>query len=288
MLENNIYLLGCATLLGLLVGSFLNVVIYRVPVMLQRTWRMECAYLLEDEALLKEEQKKPAFNLVKPDSTCPHCGHAIKPWENIPVISYLLQRGKCTSCKGHISVRYPLIEITTAIISGAVAWKFGYGLETLFGLVFSWCLISLTMIDADHQLLPDNITLPLLWLGLVANSFGLFTDLQSAVIGAISGYLVLWLVYWGFKLITGKEGMGYGDFKLLAAFGAWLGWQMLPLIVLLSSIVGAALGSAMLLRSKANRGTPIPFGPYLAVAGWIALIWGETIVQAYLKFSGVS
>ena len=281
------YLLSFTAVLGLLVGSFLNVVIYRIPIMLQSTWRHECALLLDDEAIADEEAKKPSFNLVTPGSSCPTCKKSIRAWQNIPVISYLIQGAKCASCQEPISIRYPLVEIATAIISVFVAWHFGNTWLSVFALIFSWCLISLTMIDVDHQLLPDNITLPLLWLGLLVNINNGFVPLASAVIGAAAGYLILWSVYWGFKLITGKEGMGYGDFKLLAALGAWLGWQVLPLIIILSSLVGAVLGSIQLAVSRSSQSTPIPFGPYLAVAGFIAMIWGTQILQAYMQFSGL-
>lgn len=279
--------IGNAVIFGLLVGSFLNVVIYRMPKMLHRSWQHEAAMILEDEERLQSLDKEAEITLSKPASTCPHCGHKIRAWENIPVISYLIQGGKCSSCKAGISIRYPLVELATAIISAVVIAHFGGNWTGLLALVFSWMLIALTMIDADHQILPDDLTLPLLWLGLLANYFGLFVSLQEAVIGAIAGYMILWSVYWLFKLVTGKEGMGYGDFKLLAALGAWMGWQMLPLIIILSSLVGAILGSIMLMRANKEQSTPIPFGPYLAVAGWIALLWGQQLVDYYLKFSGL-
>ncbi len=281
------YLISFTAILGLLVGSFLNVVIYRIPVMLQSTWRQECALLLEDEAIVAEEEKKAAFNLITPGSTCPKCKNSIRAWQNIPVISYLMQGGKCASCSEPISKRYPIVELATAVISMFVAWHFGNTWLTVFALFFSWSLICLTMIDVDHQLLPDNITLPLMWLGLLVNISNGFVPLADAVIGAAGGYLILWSVYWGFKMLTGKEGMGYGDFKLLAALGAWLGWQMLPLIIILSSLVGAILGSIQLAISRSSQSTPIPFGPYLAVAGFIAMIWGDKIVRAYMEFSGL-
>ncbi|WP_369602526.1 A24 family peptidase [Hahella sp. SMD15-11] len=273
-------LVPAALILGLLIGSFLNVVIYRLPKMLERQWRAECVALTGASAT--PEQPEAPFNLVTPASTCPHCGHRIRPWENIPALSYLLLRGRCSQCRQRISVRYPIVEVVTGILSAALAWHFGPTPQLLAALVLTWGLIALTMIDADTQLLPDVLTLPLLWLGLLVNTQGLFTDLNSAVWGAAAGYLSLWTVYWLFKLITGKEGMGYGDFKLLAALGAWMGWQMLPLIILLSSLVGAVVGIAMIIALGRDRQIPIPFGPYLATAGWIALLWGEPIVNAWL------
>ena len=276
-------------LVSLCIGSFLNVVIYRLPIMMQREWQSECRLLLEDELTTKPTQTNTSepFNLVKPNSTCPKCKTAIKPWQNIPVFSFLLQKGKCANCNTAISARYPLVELATALLSLLVLWTFGNTAASAYGLILCWSLIALTMIDVDHQLLPDNITLPLVWLGLIANVSGTFVDLETAVWGAIAGYLSLWSVFWLFKLLTGKDGMGYGDFKLLAALGAWLGWQMLPLIIILSSLVGAILGSLALLKSKQAQSTPIPFGPYLAVAGGIAMIWGDQIVQAYLNYSGL-
>ncbi len=264
---------------SLAVGSFLNVVIYRLPVMLKNEWTADCQSFLEIAA----EQDKAPFNLARPNSTCPHCGHQIRIWENIPVLSYLLLGGRCSSCKTPISAQYPAIEVITALLSLMVALRFGVSIETLFGLLLTWSLISLTVIDAKTQLLPDNITLPLLWLGLLVNSADVFTSLSSAVWGAALGYLVLWLVYQLFKAVTGKEGMGYGDFKLLAALGAWMGWEMLPQIILLSSVVGAVVGVSMMLLIKHNKNQPIPFGPYLAVAGWLAFMWGSDINQLWLN-----
>jgi leader peptidase (prepilin peptidase)/N-methyltransferase len=262
---------------GLFIGSFLNVVIYRLPVMMQRSWRTQCQELLE-----LEQEQYPRFNLNLPRSRCPHCGHLISAVENIPVLSYLLQKGRCRHCEGKIAVRYPLIELFTAVITAITAWHFGFGWEALFAILLSWALIALSFIDIDQQLLPDDITLPFLWLGLALSLFGLFTDMQSAIIGAMAGYLSLWLVYWAFKLLTGKEGMGYGDFKLLALFGAWLGWQSLPLVILLSSLVGAVIGIAMILLRGRDRQLPIPFGPYLAAAGWLAMLWGDALIDIYL------
>ncbi|XQE67843.1 prepilin peptidase [Pseudomonas sp. P3C3] len=271
-----------ATLLGLVIGSFLNVVIYRLPVMMQRDWRKQAREILE----LPEEPEQGTFNLVLPNSCCPHCGHQIRPWENIPVLSYLFLRGKCAGCKAPISKRYPLVELACGLLSGYVAFHFGFGWQAAGMLLLTWGLLAMSMIDCDHQLLPDALVLPLLWLGLIANQFGLFTSLEDALWGAIAGYLSLWSVYWLFKLLTGKEGMGYGDFKLLAMLGAWGGWQVLPLTILLSSLVGAVLGVIMLRLRNQETSTPIPFGPYLAIAGWIALLWGDQITATYLQFAG--
>lgn len=268
--------------LGLLVGSFLNVLTHRLPLMLQREWRQQAREILE----LPAEPTGAAFNLLTPGSRCPHCGHAIRPWENIPLLSWLVLRGRCSSCKGAISVRYPLVELASGLLSAFIAWHFGFGWPCAAMLVLTWGLLAMSLIDADHQLLPDALVLPLLWLGLGLNAFGLFTSLQEALWGAIAGYLSLWSVYWLFKLLTGKEGMGHGDFKLLAMLGAWGGWQILPVTILLSSLVGAVLGVIMLRVRGAATGSPIPFGPYLAIAGWIALIWGDTLTEGYLRFAG--
>ena len=266
--------------LGLIVGSFLNVVIYRLPVMLEKEWQSQCRELLEIESEQVKDEKK--FNLSTPASRCPHCGHAIRIYENIPVLSYLFLRGKCSSCKTPISMRYPIIELISGILTAVIAWHFGYGWAALAAMFLTWSLIALTMIDYDHQLLPDNITLPFLWLGLSLSLFNIFTDTYASIIGAIAGYLALWLVFHGFKLVTGKEGMGYGDFKLLAMLGAWMGWQMLPAIILMSSVVGVVVGVSLILFKNHNKDHPIPFGPYLAIAGWICLIWGDTLNQLYL------
>lgn len=266
--------------LGLCIGSFLNVVIHRLPRMMEQDWRLQCAELSGSEPNSTEP-----LNLATPPSRCPACGHRIGPLENIPVISYLILRGKCSSCGTGISPRYPLVEVFTGLISAYLAWRFGWTWQVIGALCLTWALIALTFIDFDTQLLPDAITLPLLWLGLLFNLFGTFTDLQSAVIGAMAGYLALWSVYWLFKLATGKEGMGYGDFKLLAALGAWLGWQMLPAIILLSSLVGAIVGIALIVLARHGRNVPIPFGPYLAAAGVIALLWGKQLTQAYFGFA---
>lgn len=269
---------GVICILGLLVGSFLNVVIYRLPKMLEHEWKQNCCEILEQQA----PEQSETFNLVVPASTCPSCEHKIRPWENIPVISYLFLRGRCSQCQQGISVRYPIIEAVTALLSALLAVKFGPSWELAAALVLTWSLITLTMIDVDTQLLPDNITLPLLWLGLIVNSQGLFSDLPNALWGAIFGYLSLWSVYWVFKLLTQKEGMGYGDFKLLAALGAWMGWQALPLTIVLSSVVGAVIGIAGILIMGRDKNVPIPFGPYLAIAGWIYFMWGDSIMSWYL------
>jgi leader peptidase (prepilin peptidase)/N-methyltransferase len=271
-----------ALLVGLLIGSFLNVVIYRLPKMLQRDWQAQAREILE----LPAEARSETFNLILPNSRCPHCRHEIKPWENIPIISYLFLRGQCSACKAPISKRYPLIELSCGLLSAYVAWHFGFTWQTGAMLVLTWGLLAMSLIDADHQLLPDALVLPLLWLGLIVNQFGLFTTPADALWGAIAGYLSLWSVYWLFKLVTGKEGMGYGDFKLLAMLGAWGGWQILPLTILLSSLVGAVLGLIMLKLRNAETSTPIPFGPYLAIAGWIALLWGDQITGTYLQIAG--
>lgn len=276
-----------AIILGLLVGSFLNVVIHRLPIMLQRSWKSDCCELLEIENSDNSNNSKP-YNLVVPASTCPNCGHKIRAWENIPVISYLFLKGKCAGCKNSISIRYPIVEAVTGLLSGLMIYQFGATAEGGLLLILLWSLIALTMIDIDTQLLPDNITLPLLWLGILVNSFGLFTSLEESVYGAAAGYLSLWGVFWLFKLLTKKEGMGYGDFKLLAVFGAWLGWQALPLIILLSSFVGAVIGIAGIMILGRDKNVPIPFGPYLAIAGLIALFWGDAITQTYLQFANLN
>ena len=271
-----------ALLFGLLIGSFINVVIYRLPKMMQRDWEIQARELLGLPDLID----RTTFNLILPNSSCPLCNHEIRPWENIPIISWLFLRGKCSSCRTPISTRYPLIELASGLLCAYVAWHFGFGWQAGAMLVLTCGLLAMSMIDVDHQLLPDALVLPLLWLGLIVNAFGLFTSLEDAVWGAIAGYLSLWSVYWLFKLVTGKEGMGHGDFKLLAMLGAWGGWQILPLTILLSSLVGAVLGLIMLRLRNADTATPIPFGPYLAIAGWIALLWGEEITSSYLQLAG--
>jgi leader peptidase (prepilin peptidase)/N-methyltransferase len=271
-------------LLSLMVGSFLNVVIYRLPVMMEQEWKAEARALLDIEP---EDKKPETFNLAFPSSHCPQCNTAIKSWQNIPVFSYLLLRGKCGNCQSPISKRYPIIEAVTALLAVIIVWQLNTIPEIMVALVFSWALICLTMIDIDHKLLPDQVTLPLLWLGLIVNSFEMFVPFMDAFWGAVAGYLILWSVYWIFKLITGKDGMGFGDFKLLAALGAWMGWQALPLILIFSSLVGTIIGIVILTISKQGRETTLPFGPYLAIAGWITFLWGEQITSVYLQFAGL-
>ena len=268
--------------LGLLVGSFLNVVIYRLPLMMESRWRQDCCELLE----LAQEKTETPLNLATPNSHCPHCKNAIKPWHNIPLVSYLLLGGKCGHCAAPISPRYPIIELVTGLMTMALTFYFDLSFALLGAVLLTWALIALTMIDIDHQLLPDDITLPLIWLGLLFNLNSTYVSLTDAVIGAMVGYLILCSVYWLFKLVTGKEGMGYGDFKLLAALGAWLGWQALPMIILLSSLVGALCGIALMVIKRRGKDIPIPFGPYLAMAGWIALLWGDDIMARYLGAVG--
>lgn len=270
-------LTGLVFLFSLLVGSFLNVAIHRLPRMMEAEWHAQCAEL-RGEAL----PDAPRYNLWLPRSACPQCGHPITALENIPLLSWLWLRGRCSACRAPIGARYPLVELLTALLSAAVAWKWGASVQTAGALLMVWALIALAFIDLDTALLPDSLTLPLLWLGLLFNLGGHFSSLPDAVVGAMAGYLVLWLVYWLFKLATGKDGMGYGDFKLLAAIGAWLGWQMLPVTLLLSSVVGAAVGIAMIVLVKHDRRVPIPFGPYLAGGGLVALFFGADLTQAYL------
>ena len=264
-------------LFSLSVGSFLNVVIYRLPLILEKDWKSQCRELLDLKPETEEE-----ITLSKPASTCPNCQHKIRAWENIPVISYLFLKGKCSQCKTHISFQYPAIEILTALLSLVVAINFGVSWQTLAGLVLTWSLVAMAMIDLHKMILPDDITLPVLWLGLLLSLFNIFTDPVSSIIGAVAGYMTLWMVYQTFKLLTGKEGMGYGDFKLLALFGAWFGWEQLPLVIILSSATGAVIGISMMLIKKHQREQPIPFGPYLAIAGWICMIWGTQISNWYL------
>ncbi len=270
-----------AAILGLIVGSFLNVVIHRTPIVLMRHWRRDCQELSGHTPEAESER----FNILTPRSRCPHCQHAISAFENIPVLSYLWLRGKCSACRKPISPRYPLIELLSAALAGVTAWHFGFGVAALAAIALTWVLVALTFIDIDHQLLPDVLVLPFLWAGLLLNLFNVFTPLPNAVIGAVAGYLSLWLVYHLFKLITGKEGMGYGDFKLLALFGAWLGWQNLPLIILLSSLVGALVGIGLIVWRGRDRAQPLPFGPYLAIAGWVAMLWGDEIMRRYLQMA---
>ena len=268
-----------AFVFGSLVGSFLNVVIYRLPIMMQREWQSQAAQILEQPA---PDASEP-FNLAKPNSRCPNCDRAIKPWENIPILSYVLLRGKCAGCEQAISLRYPTVEACTALLSVVVVYYFGLTITAFALLGFTYALVALALIDYDTQLLPDDITLPLIWAGLLINYFGLITSLESAVLGAVFGYLSLWSVYQGFKLLTGKEGMGFGDFKLLAALGAWLGWPFLPLVIILSSLAGAIIGGLLIVFGR-DKSQPIPFGPYLAIAGWLAMVWGDAILLGYLKF----
>lgn len=270
--------IGTCAFLGLMVGSFLNVVIHRLPKMMELGWRQQCDELNGNESVPAEP-----YNLIVPRSACPHCHHAISALENIPVVSYLWLRGKCRSCGTPISPRYPVIEAISAILCGFAACHFGFGPAAIGALLLIWALLALTAIDFDTQLLPDDIVLPLLWAGLLFNLYCTYTSLPEAVLGAVSGYLALWSVYWLFKLVTGKEGMGYGDFKLLAALGAWLGWQLLPLIIILSSLVGAVVGITLIVAVKQGRDIPIPFGPYLAGGGLIALFWGKALTQSYLQ-----
>jgi len=285
------FFIVAALVLGLLVGSFLNVVIYRVPVMLEREWRAQCAQLAGSAA---EPAAPPRFNLVVPRSTCPKCHAPITALQNVPVVSFVLLRGRCASCRAPISPRYPLIEALTGVLTGLVAWKFGYGAPVLAAWVLTWFLIALTFIDVDTQLLPDSMTLPLVWLGLATSAF-LATDpeatlpvgLHDSVVGAMAGYLSLWSIYHLFRLLTGKEGMGYGDFKLLAAIGAFLGWRMLLPTVLGAAAVGAVVGVVILARKGQGRGVPIPFGPFLSAAGWIMLMWGRELLGGYLGLFGL-
>jgi leader peptidase (prepilin peptidase)/N-methyltransferase len=268
--------------LGLVMGSFLNVVIHRLPVILRNTWSRQCRELLDPEYKEEITAEQP-YNLLKPASHCPACGHRIRAYENIPVASYLFLRGRCAACHARISLRYPLVETCTAILSLVTAMHFGGTGQTMAALAFTWVMIPLCVIDYDTQLLPDCLTLPLLWAGLGLSLAGIFVDSQTSIIGAISGYLCLWAVYHIFKLATGREGMGYGDFKLLAAIGAWVGWQALPVVILFSSVVGATTGIFLILVKGRQRGQPIPFGPFLASAGWISLLWGQDILDIYLR-----
>jgi leader peptidase (prepilin peptidase)/N-methyltransferase len=287
-------LAGSVFLIGLIVGSFLNVVIYRLPIILEREWRSQAADVLAGGLAPASEPANKHFTLSTPRSTCPNCKAPITAWQNIPIVSWLVLRGRCASCKTKISVRYPLVELATGVLSAWVAWHFGFGMPAACALLVTWSLIALTGIDIDHQLLPDNITLPLMWAGLVATvaigpSVGaaLPVSPKDAVIGAAAGYLSLWLVFHSFKLVTGKEGMGYGDFKLFAALGAWLGWKLLPLVIILSAATGAVLGLLMIALRGRDRSAPMPFGPYLAAAGWLAMMYGDSLVNGYLRVSGL-
>jgi len=278
ILENSAAFVAAVTLLGLFVGSFLNVVVHRLPIMLTRAWEDEAAEV-RGEAV----EARDRFNLATPRSRCPHCGTLVSAIDNIPVVSFLFLRGRCRHCSASIGIRYPAVELVTALLSAFAAWKFGATIATVGALLFIWALIALTFIDLDTQLLPDNITLPLIWLGLLFNLDATFCALDDAVVGAVAGYMSLWLVFQLFRLVTGKEGMGYGDFKLLAAIGAWLGWQMLPVTILLSSAVGAVVGICLIVFTKHGRDNPIPFGPYLAAAGLLALFFGPAINANYLS-----
>jgi leader peptidase (prepilin peptidase)/N-methyltransferase len=271
------FFIAVSIVFGLMIGSFLNVVIHRLPRMMEQAWQRDC-----EELQGKPVTERARYNLLTPRSACPNCNHRIRAWENIPVFSYLALRGKCSACKSRISLRYPLIEALTGALAGLISWHFGYSGMAVAAWVFTFALIALTFIDFDTQLLPDNLTLPLLWLGLMFNLNGGFTDLHSAVVGAVAGYLSLWSIYWLFKLITGKEGMGYGDFKLLAAIGAWFGWQLLPAVILLSSLLGSIIGIGLIVLAKHGRNVPMPFGPYLALGGIAALFWGTQLSRIYL------
>ena len=285
---------GSVFLIGLIVGSFLNVVIYRLPIILEREWRTQAAEVLSAGTALTAEPAQAPFSLSTPRSACPQCKAPITAWQNIPVVSWLMLRGRCAACKTKISVRYPLVELATGVLSAWVAWHFGFGVPAVCALLVTWSLIALTGIDLDHQLLPDNITLPLMWAGLVAAvaigpamGAALPVSPKDAVTGAAAGYLSLWLIFHAFKLVTGKEGMGFGDFKLFAALGAWLGWKLLPLVIILSAATGAVLGILMIALRGRDRSAPMPFGPYLAAAGWLAMMYGSTWVNGYLRVSGL-
>ena len=271
-----------AAIFGLIVGSFLNVVIHRTPIVLMRNWQRDCQELTGPAEHIASHEK---FNLITPRSRCPHCGHAISALENIPVVSYLWLRGKCSACRKPISPRYPFVEILSAMLAAVAAWHFGFNAAGIAAIVLTWLLIALVFIDIDHMLLPDVMVLPFLWVGLLLNLFNVFTPLPQAVVGAVAGYLSLWLVFQVFKLITGKEGMGYGDFKLFALFGAWFGWQSLPLIILLASFIGALIGIGLIVFQGRDRAKPLPFGPYLAAAGWVAMLWGNEITRHYLQLA---
>lgn len=285
LLDNAFLFVSVVGVFGLLVGSFLNVVVYRLPIMMERDWRRDCREFLE---LPEEPEPAAPFNLAVPASHCPNCSKPVQPWENIPIVSYVLLRGRCSGCAAPISPRYPAVELLSATLSALVAWRFGPGWETLAALFLTWSLICLSLIDFDRQLLPDIITIPLLWLGLALSLTGWFSGCAASILGAMAGYLSLWSVYQGFKLLTGKEGMGFGDFKLLAMLGAWLGWSKLPAIVLMSSLGGAVIGLALIGLRGHNRQVPIPFGPYLSLAGVVALLWGDDINSAYLGWLGIA
>ncbi|MGY0578475.1 MAG: prepilin peptidase [Paraglaciecola chathamensis] len=291
MADSPLFFLSFVFIVSLMVGSFLNVVIYRLPVMMERSWKADFqAHFETDVSTLgsnTDSTESTPFNLIKPDSTCPKCQHKIRAWENIPVISWLLLRGKCSQCKNAISIRYPLIELGTALCSVWIAWHFGYSWSALAGVVMTWILVALIFIDIDTMLLPDQLTLPLLWMGLLFSIVNPAVTSADSIIGATVGYLSLWSVYWAFKLLTGKEGMGYGDFKLLAALGAWMGWQYLAIVVLMSSLVGAVIGISVLSFQGKDKGQAIPFGPYLAIAGWLTLLYGDWISTKYWQWVGL-
>jgi len=273
-------------LLGLLIGSFLNVVIVRLPLMMEREWRQQCREMFGtggDEEPGKEEP----FSLVRPGSHCPECGSPVRPLQNIPVLSYLWLRGRCADCGAGIGLRYPVVELLSAVVALTAASHYGLSWELAGALILGWSFLAMSAIDIEHHLLPDGIVLPLLWIGLLLNAWGVYTDIYSALYGAVLGYVSLWLVYHAFRFLTGKEGMGYGDFKLFACIGAWLGWQSLPLVILLSAVCGAAVGIAMIVLKGQDKSTPIPFGPFLCAAGFIALLWGRQITDAYLQFAGL-
>lgn len=285
MNSNQTFFFGVTFIFSLMIGSFLNVVIFRLPKMLEQGWKKECREFLADElAKPTTQSEEELITLSTPSSSCPSCQHKIRFYENIPVISWLVLRGKCSQCRSKISLRYPLVELTTAILSVVIAAHFGVTLTTLFLLILTWGLVCLTLIDFDHMLLPDQIILPLLWLGLLVNLNGAIVPLNDSVIGAVAGYMSLFSIFWLFKLITGKEGMGHGDFKLVAVFGAWIGWQLLPLLILMASAVGAVIGISMMMFKNHQREQAIPFGPYLAIAGWITLLWGNGIWAWYLSY----
>ena len=271
-----------ALVLGLIVGSFLNVLVWRLPKMLEREWRAQAHEILG----LPADPAGPTYNLMRPNSCCPHCNHPIRPWENIPLLSYLMLRGRCAHCRGAISARYPLTELACGLISAFVAWHFSFGWQAGAVMLLSWGLLAMSLIDADHQLLPDVLVLPLLWLGLIINGFDLLAPLTDALWGAVIGYMSLWSVFWLFKLATGKDGMGHGDFKLMALIGAWGGWQVLPMTLLMSSLAGVFVGLILMRVRKTQVSSPMPFGPYLAIAGWIALLWGGQITDFYLQSVG--
>ncbi|MDX2426955.1 MAG: A24 family peptidase [Cycloclasticus sp.] len=279
--QSAIFFYLSVAILGLIVGSFLNVVVYRLPIMLQRSWRNDCLNFLEQENSTPE-----TFNLSTPRSRCPSCQHPISAIDNIPILSYLFLKGRCRNCLSPISIRYPVVEFVTSVLSIMIAVQFGVTFQAGVALIFTWLLICLTLIDFDTQLLPDSITLPLLWFALFISLFNIFVDPTTAIIGALAGYLSLWSVFWLFKLATGKEGMGYGDFKLLAAIGALLGWQMLPLVVMLSAFAGAVIGLTMMVCKGLDKNSPIPYGPYLSVAAFIALLWGDKINSMYISLLG--